>query len=149
MAIVALGLGVLAGCGALFNGGPQMVQFASQPTGAAVWVDGTPRGQTPIALGLSKSENHVVVFKLDGYNDFGATLNKHVSGGLVVLDVLGGIVPVVIDAATGSWYKLSANTLLGPITKTSTELGKADGQLTPTQLKRVLNHEPMDRVLEK
>jgi hypothetical protein len=124
-----------------------MVSFTSEPTGAAVWVDGTPRGQTPISLGLAKNQTHVVLFKLDGYNEFGATLSKKVSGGLVVLDVLGGLVPVVIDAATGSWYKLDANTLHGPLTKKVAELGEPAGRLTPEQIKRVLAGTRLDEVL--
>lgn len=143
VAVVAL---VTGGCGALFNGGPQMVAFTSNPTGAEVWVDGTPRGVTPTSLGLTKNQNHTVLFKLAGYGDFGTEITKHVSGGLVVLDILGGVLPVVIDAATGSWYKLSANSVHGSLAVTDTE---PDGQLTMQQLNLVNLGVSIDEALRR
>jgi len=135
---------LLTGCGALFNGGPQMVQFTSRPDGAEVWVDGTPRGRTPISLGLSKNQNHTVVFRLAGHGDFGAEITRQISAGYVVLDVLGGVVPVLIDAATGSWYKLSVNTLHGSLNPVDSE---DSGQLTPQQLTLLRLGVALDRIL--
>jgi len=143
-AAVLIATTFIVGCGALFNSGPQMVQFTSSPDGADVWVNGTPRGKTPLSLGLAKNQSYTVLFKLDGHSDFGAELNKQISAGLVVLDVLGGLVPIVIDAATGSWYKLSANTLHGSLTK----VDKPDGTLTPQQLTLVKMGVPVDRAVE-
>ena len=36
----------------------------------------------------------------------GKTINSKVGAGWVILDVLGGLIPIVVDAATGSWKKL-------------------------------------------
>jgi hypothetical protein len=135
---------VMTGCGALFNGGPATVQFTSTPDGAEVWIDGTPRGRTPVMLQLSKNQNHTILFKKEGYGDFGASLNKQVSAGLVILDVLGGLIPVVIDAATGSWYKLSANTVHGSMSKTA----DASGQLSPEQLNLIKLGVSFDEVMK-
>jgi glycerol-3-phosphate acyltransferase PlsY len=33
-------------------------------------------------------------------------VNTKVGAGWVVLDVLGGLIPVIVDAATGDWKKL-------------------------------------------
>jgi hypothetical protein len=137
-------------CGALFNSGPQPVTFTSNPPGAAVWVDNVPRGQTPVILSLPKNENHSILFKMDGYQEFGATINKKVSAGYVVLDILGGLFPVIIDAATGSWYKLDANTIHGPLAKiggTSVEPAAASGTLTQAQIKMLKEGKRLDDIL--
>ena len=142
--VAATAVTAAAGCGALFNGGPATVQFTSTPDGAEVWVDGTPRGKTPIILDLAKNQNHAVIFKKEGYGDFGATINRKVSAGYVILDVLGGLLPVVIDAATGSWYVLGANTLHGALT---TKTADTKGQLTPEQLNMMKLGMSLDQVL--
>lgn len=136
-------------CGALFNSGPQPVTFTSNPAGAAVWVDNVPRGQTPVILSLSKNDNHSILFKMDGYQEFGATINKKVSAGYVVLDILGGLFPVIIDAATGSWYKLDANTIHGPLAKIggTPENTEASGTLTAAQLKMLKDGKRLDDIL--
>jgi len=33
-------------------------------------------------------------------------LNNSVGAGWFVLDILGGLIPIIIDAATGNWYGL-------------------------------------------
>jgi hypothetical protein len=33
-------------------------------------------------------------------------ISNHVGAGWVVLDVICGVLPVVVDAVTGSWYSL-------------------------------------------
>ena len=134
---------VALGCGALFNGGPAKVTFTSAPEQAEVWIDGTRRGTTPVILDLAKNQDYTVMFKKPGHGDQVVALTKKVSGGYVVLDVLGGLIPVVIDAATGSWYVLSTNAVhgtLSPSTETS-------GTLTAVQLMNLRNGMSLDRVL--
>ena len=36
-------------------------------------------------------------------------LTNRIGAGWVVLDILGGVVPVIIDAATGAWYAFDQN----------------------------------------
>ena len=44
--------------------------------------------------------------KIEGYESITRVVNTKVGAGWIVLDVLGGLIPVVIDAATGNWNKL-------------------------------------------
>lgn len=128
--VAALSLSSLSACGALFNGGPANVSVNSTPAGAEVWVDGTNRGVTPATLQLSKGQNHTVTLRRPGYQETSVVLNRKVSTTYVILDVLGGLLPIIIDAATGSWYVLDTNEVnvnLAPNTAMS-------GQLTPEQL---------------
>ena len=136
---------LLAGCGALFNGGPAKVAFTSSPDGADVIVDGTRRGSTPVILDLQKNQDYTVILKKDGYKDVTVALNKKVSAGYVVLDVLGGIIPIVVDAATGSWYVLSTNSVNASLEPTVRPA--AHGQLSPAELVAVRNGAPVEQFI--
>ncbi|MGB9588967.1 MAG: PEGA domain-containing protein, partial [Armatimonadota bacterium] len=76
------------------------------PAGAQVYVNGTLMGTTPISLKLQKQKTYTIEFKKEGYHTRTVQLTNSVGAGWIVLDVLGGLIPVIIDAATGSWYSL-------------------------------------------
>ena len=97
---------LFSGCATLFKGSTEDVNFTSQPQGAKVIVNGQILGNTPVELNLKTNKTYTIEFKKDGYVSNTVILNNSVSGGYVVLDILGGILPVVIDAATGAWYTL-------------------------------------------
>jgi hypothetical protein len=130
MVVATLSLSSLSACGALFNGGPANVTVNSNPAGAEVWVDGTNRGVTPATLQLTKNENHTVVLRRAGYQEQTVVLNRKLSSTYLILDILGGLIPVIVDAATGSWYVLDSDEV-----NVDLQSGTAmSGQLTPEQL---------------
>ena len=108
--LVLLILGVMSlnftGCAALFNKKEVTTPVSSTPDGAKVYVDGNYVGVSPVKVNLSVSSNHTILFEKEGYEKQTHFMNKSVGAGWVILDVLGGAIPVVIDAATGSWYEL-------------------------------------------
>ena len=93
-------------CAAVFKGTSDNVDFSSEPDGAKVYVNGVLRGTTPVKLKLESKRTYNIEFKKEGYETRNFTLTNHVGVGWVILDVIFGIVPVVVDAATGSWYVL-------------------------------------------
>lgn len=98
---------LLAGCATLFNDTSPPVSIESDPAGADVYVDGSLMGRTPVVIELSTDRSHRVVFRKEGYADRTYLLQTHTGALWVVLDVLGGLIPVIIDAATGSWQELN------------------------------------------
>lgn len=104
--IVLVSLFGLFGCATLFKGGAQKVETTSSPVKAQVWVNGEYRGDTPLQLKLAVKKEYAVEFRAEGYQPRVYHLNNRVGAGWVVLDVLAGLVPVIVDAATGSWYQL-------------------------------------------
>ena len=120
-------------CGALFNSGPARVAFNSNPAGAEVWVDGTLRGTTPLSLELSKDHGYSVVMKKAGYMDATYNLERRIGTTWLILDILGGVLPIVVDAATGDWYTLSSDNVLLNLPPRSA----MEGRLTPEQLAAV------------
>jgi len=139
MMIVAASV-TAAACGAIFNSGPARVNFTSTPDTSEVWIDGIRRGTTPVFLELEKKKDHTVTFKKAGYQDMTNPIPKSIKGVYVVFDVLGGLLPVIIDAATGSWYVLSTDHVHGTLQRMS-------GQLTPEQLDQVRMGVPASRFI--
>ncbi len=96
----------LSSCATLFKGSTENVNFSSEPYGAKVYVNGDLLGTTPFALKLKSNKTYTIKFEKNGYLNKTVMLNSSVGTGWVVLDVLGGLIPVIIDAATGNWYNL-------------------------------------------
>jgi len=100
---------LFSGCATLFKQKSRTVAFDSDPQGAEVYINGNRMGKTPMPLCLSNLKPVTVTFKKQGYEDKTYIINTKVEGGWVVLDILGGFIPVIIDACTENWYNLDTN----------------------------------------
>lgn len=121
-----------AGCAALFNAKTTPVQMNSNPAGAEVLVDGTRVGETPMSVDLSNNQSHTVTFRIIGLTPVTCIINRKVGPTWVILDVLGGLVPIVIDAATGSWYELDKNVCNGTLSGGELDVSRLDPALQAT-----------------
>lgn len=105
----------LASCGSLFNDSKQHVSFSSDPAGARVVVDGTPMGHTPCQLALPTDRSQSVEFQLADHQPRVLMLDANLEAGWLILDLVPGLVlgviPLVIDAATGNWNGLDRDKL--------------------------------------
>jgi hypothetical protein len=107
VALAFFSLSILSyGCATLFKGSTDKVDFSSTPTQAEVFVNGQLMGKTPLQLKLQSKHSYNIEFRMEGYQTKTVVLNNSVGGGWVVLDILGGLIPIVIDAATGDWFSL-------------------------------------------
>jgi len=104
--VCALTLVLFSGCATIFKGASSEVFFYSEPAGAEVYVNGFRMGQTPVELKLESKKTYNIEFKKEGYETQTYVISNHVGVGWVVLDVIFGLIPVVVDAVTGSWYEL-------------------------------------------
>lgn len=98
-------------CAIIFSGTNAGVRMDSSPDGVEVWVNGAKAGVTPCKIELKKNQEYSIEFKKEGYQTRSYRLTNSVGAGWVVLDILGGLVPVIIDAATGAWYSLSQDNI--------------------------------------
>jgi hypothetical protein len=96
----------LIGCASIFKGTSTNIDFNSDPTGAKVYVNGNLMGTTPVKLKLESKKVYNLEFKKEAYETKTFTITNHVGVGYIILDVVFGLVPVVVDAATGAWYNL-------------------------------------------
>jgi len=93
-------------CATIFKGNTSKIDFNSNPQGAQIYVNGNYMGDTPIRLKLESKQTYNIEFRKEGYKTKTFNITNHVGAGWIVLDVLFGLVPVIVDAATGSWYDL-------------------------------------------
>ncbi|MFP4527213.1 MAG: PEGA domain-containing protein [Candidatus Kapaibacterium sp.] len=97
---------MLNACGLIFSGTHDEVQMHSSPEQADIYIDGQYRGSTPMKLKLRSDQDYLVEFRKEGYETRTVNLTCSVGAGYVILDILLGVVPIIIDAATGGWYTL-------------------------------------------
>ena len=126
--IMLLASCLFTGCGVMFNGTSQTLQINSSPDGAKI--SSTPVcGDfiTPASISLERKNSYVLSFSKDGYEPTSVPVQKRIKAGIIVLDVLlTGVVGVVIDAATGGWYKLTPDAVSVTLIK-SGATGAIDG----------------------
>jgi hypothetical protein len=95
-----------AACATVTRGTTNQVQFISEPVGAEVK---TTLGQTcitPCMVEVSRKSEFVAVFSKDGYQDASIPVQTRVAGsgaaGFAGNVIIGGVVGMVADAATGA-----------------------------------------------
>jgi hypothetical protein len=84
---------------------------------------------TPMSVDLTSAQAHTVTFRIVGMTPVTCLLNRKVGVQWVILDVLGGLIPVVVDAATGSWYELDKNVCNGTLSGEELDITKLDPAL--------------------
>ena len=99
----------ITGCATLFKAKTRTINFDSDPQGAEVYINGNRMGKTPMPLNLSNKQALTVTFKKEGHEDKTYIINTKVGAGWVILDILGGFIPVIIDAVTENWYSLDTD----------------------------------------
>lgn len=109
-AVLCLTLAVsLAGCATLFKSKMKAVNFDSDPQGAEVFINGNRMGTTPMPMNFSNKKALTITFKKPGFEDKTFIVNTKIGAGWVILDCLGGFIPVIIDAVTENWYSLETD----------------------------------------
>ena len=104
----AWGVSVLAvsGCASIVAGGPAHVSVTSNPAGAAVFLNDRQAGQTPmvveLASNLPKAE---ISLELPGFETVRLTRNKQLNGWVWGNILIGGLLGVAIDYATGAAHR--------------------------------------------
>ncbi len=109
----------MSGCGVIFGGTRQVIQANSSPAGATVTTSpATQDYKTPASISLERKNETVLTFSADGYTSQKVQLQRSMRSGILVLDILfTGLLGVVVDAATGAWYRLSPEVATVSLTK--------------------------------
>jgi len=97
----------VSSCATIFKGSKSNLALESDPAGAQVFIDGHYMGDTPLRLKLESKRDYAIEFRKEGYLTKTVNVQNKVGAMWIVLDVLAGLVPVIVDAATGSWYELN------------------------------------------
>lgn len=104
--VVGATLVLMSGCATIATSDNQPVAFNSDPPGAEVSINGVPQGITPMTIMLDRrAGDQMVQIHKDGYQDQQFKLQKHVAGMTYGNILMGGIVGVAVDAASGKARK--------------------------------------------
>ncbi|HEY3220250.1 MAG TPA: PEGA domain-containing protein [Gemmatimonadales bacterium] len=112
--VVSLGVLVpafAAACATIMHGTSQGVSINSQPTGAAVSVDGNAVGTTPVAANLKRKSSHKIVVTMSGYQPYELVTTRKTSGWVWGNIVFGGLIGLIVDASTGGLYEVRPETV--------------------------------------
>jgi hypothetical protein len=93
-----------SGCATVFKGEYRTVRIKSEPDGAMVFVNGEFHGRTPVRLELRPNRPYTIEFRKEGYEPAVQRIKNEIGVGWVILDVVLGVVPVLVDGLTGAWY---------------------------------------------
>lgn len=107
---------LFSGCATLIHGSSQEMFLTCEPRVAAVFVDGNYLGKTPMNARLARGKNHLLKIELTGYKPFEATLTRRLDGWIFGNILLGGIIGIAVDAASGSMYRLSPKDIYPELT---------------------------------
>ncbi len=117
--VAVLACSLLAGCGAMLHGSRQDISVQSSVPGATVQT--SPASTTVVApgtLSLERKNNYVLTFSAPGYTPATVNVTNSIGVGTVIADVLlTGLVGVVVDGMTGSWYGLNPETASATLVK--------------------------------
>lgn len=108
----------ITGCATVFKGTSAKVNINSDPNKAKVYVNGSFVGKTPTEVKLSSKESHQIEFQKEGYEARGLNLTNNIGVGWIIADILFGVVPLIVDAATGAWFHLESNNIKMNLEKT-------------------------------
>ena len=104
-------------CATLFGPKSHSLSVNSNPDKADVYVNGKRMGTTPVKLKLDPQKTYSVEYRKDGYKSITKIVKGKVGVKWIVLDILGGFVPVIVDAATGNWYEFEKEIINGNLEK--------------------------------
>jgi hypothetical protein len=100
---VALGSGA---CATVMSSGPDRVSVTTNPSGATVFVDNKEKGKTPVVVALDrKNSNGRFRLELPGFEPVDVARAKGINGWFWGNILLGGIIGMVVDAASGNIHK--------------------------------------------
>jgi hypothetical protein len=110
--LAVLLLAGLSGCGTLLHGPRQDVFVQSSAPGTTVQTSPVAVSvAAPGTLNLERKNNYVLTFNAPGYTSQNVNVTNSIGVGTVIADVLlTGLVGVVVDGLTGSWYGLNPET---------------------------------------
>lgn len=95
------------GCATIINGSSQDVALSSNPSNAKVTINNEVKGNTPLTASLSRKDEHTVKIELDGFHPYETKIMKETSGWVWGNILIGGLIGLVVDLASGGIYNLT------------------------------------------
>ena len=113
LALLVMAAGVLPGCATITRGSSEALVVESTPTGAEVRLSSGETCKTPCTLKKKRKDNFVVFINREGYEPVEVSVISETAGagaaGMAGNVLVGGIIGLGVDAATGATKKLTPN----------------------------------------
>lgn len=100
---LAVTLAITSGCATVFNETMQPVLVQSTTPGAQIVVDGMAVGVTPSQVLIDTHRDHVIQVIGAGGRQFVCQVRTGAGVVWIVLDIVLGLLPLIVDAITGDW----------------------------------------------
>lgn len=104
-----------SGCATIVDPGPDVVFISSTPTSATITIDGAQRGVTPLNVSVRRGAR-TITFSKAGYQTVTAPVPKNFNGWVLGNILFGGVIGIIIDAASDNFTKVSG-TISGNLPK--------------------------------
>ena len=119
----------------MMHGARQDISVQSSVPGTTVQASPSSMSvAAPGVLNLERKNNYVLTFAAPGYSPATVNVTNSIGSGTVIADVLlTGLIGVVVDGMTGSWYGLNPETA-------SATLLKQVGTIGPDEIHIQLSH---------
>ena len=92
-----------SGCATLTAEHTQLISITSSPSGAPIFVDGNPRGNTPASIEMERRENHMIQVSGEIYEPHLTYVKKvptrRIAGNLLGGGIIGFIVDILTEAS--------------------------------------------------
>ena len=96
-------------CATILQGSKQNISITSDPPTAKIYVDEEYLGTGHADAKLKRNQSHTIMSKQDDYITRYITVDNHLQAGWLIADILFGILPLGIDAGTGSFNAFDKN----------------------------------------
>lgn len=133
ISVSALGclMALFTGCATIVKDDSQPVAFSSDPQGATVSINGTPRGQTPTTIMVKRAaKKQMIQMELAGYETEIFPLGKSVAGMTFGNIIFGGVIGVGVDIATGKATNYEESVHVKMRAKPGTNIAEASAALS-------------------
>lgn len=112
-ALLVLAVGTLPGCATITRGSSEALVVESTPTGADVRLSSGETCKTPCTLKKKRKDNFVVFINREGFEPVEVNVISETAGagaaGMAGNVLVGGLIGIGVDAATGATKKLTPN----------------------------------------
>ncbi len=121
----------LSSCATILLGSKQSVGISSNPSSAKIYINEESVGTTPKTVDIKKKDakSFKVKIELDGYQPYETVLTRKTSGWIAGNIVLGGLIGLVVDLATGGAYVLTPDQIQAEFGRTTAMVNTPNDQI--------------------
>ncbi len=112
-------------CASYVSGTQQGINVFSNPKGADVTVDGRFVGKTPLTARVKRKRKHQIKITKEGYVEDSRVTKKGFNWWFAGNVLIGGIIGIIIDFATGAVYTVEPNEVQFSLIEKSVSVSQA------------------------